>query len=208
MKTMENKLKNRDCFLVIDRSGSMVETDTPTKQTRWNYAAETTAAIARKIQEYDEDGITLVLFNSALEAIDNVVDSRVASIFESREPIGGTVMAPALQYCFDAYLEKKKSGKAQANGALVIVVTDGAPSDPSEVVKTISKFTQKLNDGREEFGISFFQVGKDHNATKFLQRLDDNLTSEGAKYDIVDTKTFEEVEKLGLTEAITGALTD
>lgn len=57
-------------------------------------------------------------------------------------------------------------------------------------------------------GISFLQVGKDSGAHAFLKRLDDDLVKQGAKHDIVDTKTMEELETIGLTEALIAALND
>jgi len=56
------RLKNRDYYVVIDKSGSMEESDTPSGQTRWEYCQESTQAIARKLNEFDPDGITVVTF--------------------------------------------------------------------------------------------------------------------------------------------------
>lgn len=203
-----DKLKNRDYVLVLDKSGSMQATDTPTGKSRWLYAQESTLAIAQKLSELDPDGITVVPFAGSFKVYENTTPEKVAQIFKENEPMGGTVLAPVLAKCFSDYLARKKDGKAKANGEILLVVTDGEPQDEAQVAKEIVKFTKQLDSGDDEYGISFIQVGRDVAAASFLKRLDDNLVSEGAKYDIVDTKTMDELENVGLTEALIASLED
>lgn len=60
-----------------------------------------------------------------------------------------------------------------------------------------------------KFGIQMLQIGRDEGASKFLKQLDDDLvTKYKAKHDIVDTKTMDEIESVGITEALLAALTD
>lgn len=60
----------------------------------------------------------------------------------------------------------------------------------------------------EELAISFIQVGRDIEATRFLKALDDDLQSVGAKFDIVDTVTVEDMENMSLSEVLLNAITD
>lgn len=203
-----DQLKNRDYYLVLDKSGSMTTTDCPGGKSRWASARESTEAIAQKLHEYDPDGITVVPFASTHKWYPNTTPDRVGQVFRENEPMGSTNLAPALQACFNDYLSNKAAGKAKANGAIVVVITDGQPNDEHEVAQAISAFTRKLDNGDGEFGISMLQVGKDVGAAQFLKRLDDGLVSAGAKFDIVDTKSMEELENIGLTEAIIASLTD
>jgi hypothetical protein len=87
------------------------------------------------------------------------------------------------------------------------VVTDGEPDDRKAVMRVIVETTLKL-DRDEELGISFIQVGNDREATQFLKVLDDQLQSVGAKFDIVDTITIDEMEDITLTEVLMNAITD
>lgn len=201
-------LKNRDYVLVLDKSGSMEEKDTPSGKSRWEYAKESTMAVANRVSEYDPDGLTIITFAGSFKTYENQTPAKVGEIWKENEPMGGTVLAPVLNSVFSSYLERKKAGKTKANGEILIVVTDGQPSDESEVAKAIVKFGNQLENGDSEYGISFLQVGKDHAASTFLKKLDDDLTKQGAKYDIVDTKTMEELESIGLTEALMASLTD
>ncbi len=63
-------------------------------------------------------------------------------------------------------------------------------------------------DRDEELGISLIQVGKDAKATQFLKALDDRLENAGAKFDIVDTITMEDMEDTPLAEVLLKAITD
>jgi uncharacterized protein YegL len=201
-------LENRDYVLLLDKSGSMEETDCAGGKSRWESARESTEAVASLIQKYDADGIKVIPFASNYKVYDGTTASKVKDIFKENSPMGGTVLAPALKVAFDDYLARKKAGTTKANGEMLLVVTDGQPSDESDVAKAIVNFTKSLDNGDGEYGISFIQVGKDAQAARFLKKLDDDLVAQGAKFDIVDTKTMDELENIGLTETLLAALND
>jgi len=201
-------LENRDYVIVLDKSGSMGDTDTPTGQSRWAYAQESTEAIAREVSKIDKDGITVIPFSSSFKVYENQTESKLKEIWKEQSPGGGTTLAPVLKQVFADYMKRKKAGQTKPNGEVLLVVTDGQPSDEKEVAQEIIRFGNQLDNADSEYGISFIQVGKDPGATQFLKKLDDNLTSQGAKYDIVDTKTMDEVEQIGLTETLMAALND
>lgn len=203
----DSRLENRDYGVLIDTSGSMVKTDTSNGRSRWDSAREGTIALASKVSKLDSDGIKLVTFANTFKVFENTDPQAVERIFNEREPMGGTILAPALNACFTDYLARKKAGTTKPNGELLIVVTDGEPEDQEAVAKAIANFTKSLDNGDGEYGISFIQVGKDAGASRFLQMLDDDLTKKyGAAYDIVDTKKMDEVENI--TEALVAALDD
>lgn len=199
------RLKNRDYYVVIDKSGSMEESDTPSGQTRWEYCQESTQAIARKLNEFDPDGITVVPFSGTHKFYPNTTPDKVKDVFRENSPMGGTNLAPALQACFNDYLEGKRKGTAKANGIMIVVVTDGQPNDEDEVAQAIVKFTKQI-DHDDEAGISLLQVGKDPHAAAYLKRLDDHLEKEGAKFDIVNAKTVDDLENIPLIDAMIAAL--
>lgn len=202
------KLKNRDYTLVIDRSGSMDERDCPNGLSRWKYSEETAVQIAGRLQEYDPDGITVMTFAGDFDCHENTRDDGVKNVFAKRSPAGGTTLAPVLKNIFDRYTAEKKAGNTKPNGAVVMIITDGQPTDEEAVAKTITNFTQTLSDGREEFGIEFVQVGKDNHAKDFLKRLDSGLSA--AKYDIVGVTTMDDLNdgKKSIQDALISALTE
>ena len=60
----------------------------------------------------------------------------------------------------------------------------------------------------QELRIALIQVGADTQATKFLHAIDDELQNVGAKFDICDTITLDELEEMSLTDVLIKAITD
>jgi iron-sulfur cluster repair protein YtfE (RIC family) len=63
-------------------------------------------------------------------------------------------------------------------------------------------------DRDEELAISLIQVGNDPTATRFLKILDDELQGAGAKFDIVDTVTLDDMADMTLPEILLNAIQD
>ncbi|NEP76472.1 MAG: hypothetical protein F6K29_33995, partial [Okeania sp. SIO2G5] len=112
-----------------------------------------------------------------------------------------------LKDAFQSYFQRKASGEGQPEGETIIVVTDGAPNDPASVMRTIVDATQKM-DRDEELAVSFFQIGSDAGASQFLKALDDKLEDVGAKFDICDTVTFDDMENYSIVELLMKAIED
>ncbi|XWK88367.1 MAG: VWA domain-containing protein [Phormidium sp.] len=202
-------LENRDYTLIIDKSGTMARKDCEGGRSRWDVMQETTFALASKCEEFDQDGITIYTFSSQFRRYDKVTASKVEQIFSENEPVGRTEMAKVLQDALQSYFRRKEQGQAKLGGETILVVTDGQPDHPQAVIQIIIDATQKI-DRDEELAISFIQIGNDAEATKFLKTLDDDLQSAGARFDIVDTITIDEIEKEGISlkEVLIRAITD
>jgi uncharacterized protein with von Willebrand factor type A (vWA) domain len=205
--TEEPIFQDRDYTLIIDKSGSMSTADQPGGKTRWDAAQESTLALARKCEQFDPDGITVYLFSGRFRRYDNVTSDKVVQIYQENEPMGRTDLASVLQDALDSYLQRKVAGQTKPNGETIIVITDGEPDDRKAVMRQIIEASRKL-DRDEELAISLIQVGRDKMATEFLKALDDQLESAGAKFDIVDTITIDEMEGMTLTEVLLNAITD
>jgi hypothetical protein len=85
------------------------------------------------------------------------------------------------------------------------VVTDGEPDDTQAVKKVIVDATHKLEKDLE-LGISFIQIGSDPEATRFLEELDNDLERAGAKHDICDTLTFDDLEDIPMVDVLLNAI--
>lgn len=173
-----------DIHIGLDISGSMAS---PHKagQTRWAAAKELILTVHTAASQIDDDGLNLVTFNSQSKVYKNIDAAGIESIF-SAGPGGGTALAPALTSLFSvAGGDKKKD--------LIVVITDGEPSDPNEAIKAlVAQANSQTND--DDCTILIMQVGNDKDATAYLKMLDDDLVKKhGAKFDIVDVKTAEEV---------------
>jgi vWA found in TerF C terminus len=200
-------LENRDYTLIIDKSGSMSTKDKPGGLSRWQIMQESALALANKCEELDPDGITVYLFSGKFKRYDNVTAAKVGTIFQENDPSGRTDLAAVLADAVNSYFQRKAAGQIPANGEIILVVTDGEPDDRKAVMDVILATTQKL-DRDEELAISFIQVGTDETATKFLKILDDDLGRAGAKFDIVDTITMNDMEDLTLKEVLLSAIND
>lgn len=200
-------IENRDYTVIIDKSGSMSMDDCK-GQTRWDAAREGTEALARKCATLDPDGITVYFFAGTFKRHDNVTPDKVSQVFAEHEPFGSTDTAGVLSDAFKHWSIRKKAGELKG-GETMLVITDGEPNDRQAVARVIKEVTTQM-DADPELAISFLQVGKDGAAKSFLQYLDDGLEKEGAKFDIVDTKTFDEIEEKGLTmaEVLAAAIDD
>lgn len=188
-----------DYIVVIDKSGSMGEPSlTLQGRTRWDEAKEFTENFARFAAKHDDDGITAITFNSSCKVYDGVTADKVHEIFTTCQPGGSTNLAGAL----DAAFKKKFSG---SKPAIILVMTDGQPDNSDAVKTSIINASNKIEkDG--DIGIQFVQIGNDSGAAKFLADLDDNL--KGAKFDIVNSLTREEAEKLTIEQMLYLAIND
>jgi uncharacterized protein YegL len=213
-------LEQRDYTLIIDKSGSMQTSDVGNGQSRWQAVQESTLALAAKCEQFDPDGLTVYFFSGSFVRHDNITSSRVAQLFAENRPDGATNLAPVLKDAFDDYFRRKSAGQSKPAGELILVVTDGAPSDKEEVVSVIVEATHRM-DRDEEMAVSFIQIGRDDEASAYLKRLDDDLTGpppgffgrlfgarRTARFDICDTLTFDDMEDRPLTQVLLSAITD
>jgi len=193
-------LSEYDFIVVIDKSGSMGETDMPGGRSRWEYMQETATAFCRDIEKIDSDGLGLVLFSgTSIVKEDGVNVAKIKDVFAANRPGGSTPLAEALE---EALALAGKSSKKD----FIIVFTDGVPDDGVKAANVIKKQanSQETDDACT---ILFVQVGYDAGAAKYLASLDDDLT--GAKFDIVDAKTMAEAEKFPSTaELVLAAIND
>ena len=200
-------MSDRDYTIIIDKSGSMSTPDQAGGRSRWKIAEESTIALARKCEEFDPDGITVYVFSGRFKRYENVTAAKVAQIFQENDPSGTTNLGSVLQDAVNNYFQRKAAGTTKLNGETILVITDGEPDDRKAVFEVIIRATQQMEKD-EELGISMIQVGSDPQATKFLKALDDQLQGVGAKFDICDTITLDDLEDMSLADVLMNAITD
>lgn len=217
---MSVNLDNLDVVFLLDKSGSMNEQH-KNGQTRWKAAQETVTALATEMAAHDKDGITVVPFNDRFTIEDNVTPTTVGNIFKNHSPGSGTMLAAPLQAVIDKFIpasaQQSKGGflssmfgsKSAAPAAAavarkpvcVVVATDGAAGDEDAVVQTLVGATQRMQSD-DELGILLLQVGNDPNAERFLERVDNQLKTRGAKFDIVARCKLDDVEDKSTVELL------
>lgn len=200
-------VENRDYTIMIDKSGSMYESDQLSGKTRWEAAQESTLALAKECEKIDPDGITVYLFSGRFRRYDNVTADKVTQIYQQHDPMGRSYLAEVLQDALDNYFQRKAAGQTKENGETILVITDGEPDDRKAVMRVIIDAANKI-DRDEELAISFIQAGRNKKATQFLKALDDQLEQVGAKFDIVDTVTIDDMGNMTLAEVLLNAIVD
>jgi uncharacterized protein with von Willebrand factor type A (vWA) domain len=205
--TNNSIIEARDYTLIIDKSGSMSIGDQVQGKTRWEAAQESTLALAKECESIDPDGITVYLFSGKFRRYDHVTADKVAQVYAENSPAGRTDLAAVLGDALDNYFARKDQGETKPNGETILIITDGEPDNRKAVMRQIIEASRKI-DRDEELAISLIQVGKDKKAREFLVALDDLLQDAGAKFDIVDTVTMDDMEGMTLAEVLLKAITD
>jgi predicted metal-dependent peptidase len=205
MVISEKDLAMRNYYVVIDRSGSMGEpVSSFSKVSRWDAVKEYAVTVARECDKLDDDGIDVYLFNKNFIRFENTTADKVDDIFKKHSPAGGTDFIPVLTDVFDRHFKSDKP-------STVLVFTDGEPSEGEEGQKALAKLlvaTANRLEGDSELGISFVQIGNDPKASAFLKKLDDDLVKVGAKFDIVDTKTCDDLDNISVQDLLVAAVND
>ncbi|KIK51445.1 hypothetical protein GYMLUDRAFT_50537 [Collybiopsis luxurians FD-317 M1] len=187
-------LRAYNIIILVDDSGSM--------RNHWEEAGAALADIVEVASKYDQDGIDIHFLNTTdlvEEQHTNLTKpSQVLSLFRCVRPGGPTPLGDRLDVLLRDYLDEIESAKAHSPEKLkkikranFIVITDGAPTDePKEAIVDASR---RLRDGKfplAQVGIQFVQIGQSMRATKYLQKLDDDLAKEDGVRDIVDTTPY------------------
>jgi hypothetical protein len=200
-------LSEFDTKFLIDDSGSMAGSN-------WRETRAAIEAIAETCVKYDEDGIDIYFINKN-EKYENVTSaSAVREIFESTRPKGRTPLGQRLLKILSPYVLRCEKGE-EPKPINVIVITDGvADDDVGSVVEGAAKRLDKIHAMPWQVGIQFFQVGRDTEATAFLEELDDDLTTKpenAGMRDIVDTQPYRAqsgsvINRDGILKTVLGAV--
>jgi len=192
-----------DLTLVIDSSGSMSTNDCPNGMSRWQWCQQQAKALVTSLRPYVKNNISIITFNDGFDVFEHVDLNAIDTIFEKIEPKGRTDLVDPLTYQFNRYFKGPHD-----KPLLVAVITDGLPNRPSEdprlVRNSLIECTKNMDDANQ-VAVTFLQIGNFAGQEQLID-LDENLVSNGARYDIVDTKTFDELQRIGLPTALVDAV--
>ena len=205
-KEPEKKLLPYDIELVIDITGSMNWVDGTGNLTKFQWCHEQVRDLAERLAPYHKT-LTVTTFNTVYSTTTECTPEKVEQIYATIEPDGNTDLVDPLMSRLDDAL---KTHKPDGRPVLIVVITDGLPNvphDPRVVNRALINFTQQLVNP-DQIAVTILQIGDTFEGRDFCVDLDDNLVSEGAKYDIVDTKTFAELKQEGLINAMIDAVVE
>lgn len=187
-----------------------VDKNKPHGQDRWAVTVEALRHVADIAAQHDENGID-IKFLKAQEFDEEGITNGVAVMeilrfidFQNQDHGGGTTFQEHLEGVieghiekFEAYLQdlaiyrqrlrersKKPKRPDRPKSLNLIVITDGQADDEEEVENYIVQIAKQLDELRAPagyIGIQFVQVGDDEHATKFLERLDDDIKKMGIR---------------------------
>ncbi|MCY7320392.1 MAG: hypothetical protein LH660_00945 [Phormidesmis sp. CAN_BIN36] len=207
----EALLQNRDYTIVVAKTAASLLKTPPGHEQRWLAAHDAIVSLAQQCEAFDSDGITVYI--SSRDEVDlfkrykQVLSNQVTAIFDAHYPPQTLNLLNVLQSALDDYFTRKTAHLTKPNGEMILVLIDGEPPDRMAIAKLIISTTEKL-DQDHELGIGFLQLGDDFIARGFLNALDENLKSAGAKFDIVHAQTFTEVRPDSLTRFLLDVLND
>lgn len=196
-------LSKYDVVIVLDKSGSMDERDCPGGMSRWDWCRDQMMSLTAQISSVFRTGITVALYSSDYDIFRNVDLGYVTRIFGENSPSGGTYTGKVMEAVFDDYFARRASNP-NTRKLLVQVVTDGDPSDKGNLIAAISRASQMIN-SPGEITVNFLQIGHEEAGARTLAKLDSDMASEGAKFDIVRVEPFAVVEHEGLPRALADA---
>jgi uncharacterized protein YegL len=181
--------------------------DVSPSESRWQWCSEQTDNLSQQLQTAlsspPDKNIRVVLFNDRYKVFKDVDLNSVPTFFANNRPSGNTNANAALRSQLREYFAARDQ-EENVKPLLVAMITDGLPDDPLTLRQTIIDATKKMrNPG--EIAITFLQVGVDPKATQYLRDLDHGLGSR-AKYDIVTSKSFDQLNKSGLALALLDAV--
>lgn len=197
-------LSKYDVVIVLDKSGSMDERDCPGGMSRWDWCRDQMMSLTAQIGSVFKNGITVALYSSDFEIFKNVNLDYLTRIFGENGPSGGTYTGKVMDAVFDDYFARKASNPSTRK-LLVQVVTDGDPSDKGALIAAISRASQMINTPGE-ITVNFLQIGHEEAGARTLAKLDRDMASEGARFDIVKVEPFAVVEHEGLPRALADAI--
>eukprot|EP01116_Phalansterium_solitarium_P018734 TRINITY_DN5072_c0_g1_i1.p1 TRINITY_DN5072_c0_g1~~TRINITY_DN5072_c0_g1_i1.p1 ORF type:complete len:347 (+),score=130.88 TRINITY_DN5072_c0_g1_i1:158-1198(+) len=168
--------------MIVDKSGSMQQKEHG--HTRWHDAKRAAEHMATRLEPLTAGGLALWLFStpSRHPRFDGLRSAdQVHSVFHHQRPEGSTDLAGVLQQAFEEHFRHRQPEH-------ILVVTDGQPDNKALVVHVLVQNINLLHD-ENELGLTFMQVGDDHDAAEFLHELQDCITEKGARYNVVDCIT-------------------
>jgi hypothetical protein len=183
--------------LGIDDSFSMILPLIPGQRTsRWEFSREMTSGIAVLLQGYDADGtLDGMLFSDTVrpsifspEAVDGIF---------GKNPTGKLTNLHLAIEEFGRKIIPTLSDPSARH--MLVIVTDGEPTDKVAVARAIVEISRHMQSD-EQVAIGFIAACRDEKTMGYLQTLDDELQSAGAKFDIVSWVLLEsfdgDVEKM------------
>lgn len=199
-------LSHYELEFFIDRSLSMRRPDCPGGLSRWDWCSNQASDLAEALSPYVQDGLTVTRFAADFDVHEHATANDVADILSKHDFQFGTRLYEPLAYRLDGFFARHRQGDKPL---LIAIITDGCPyprPEPYLVRQELIDASQRMSDAGE-VTVVFFQIGGDDpRGRRYLYNLGNNLQFQGARYQFVHTTSFEELETVGLPQALLNAV--
>jgi hypothetical protein len=196
------QLSHYNFQIIMDRSLSMQARDCPLQLSRWDWCGAQAALIAKSLEPFVTNGLTLIPFNHGFDVYEHATTHNIVDVFNDHGFKLGTYLYEPLANRFDEYFKNTDPNKKPL---LLVVITDGEPwpNPQPEMVKTELVNASQRMTSADELIVVFLQIGdNDQNGRNYLVDLGSNLMGQGARYQYIHTRTFDELKQTGLANAI------
>ncbi len=217
-----NKIVDRDTFMLIDQSGSMLRNDGGITS-RWERLQEQCMGDINDILTYNENGqkiceqIIMMPYNvNRYRGNRYQIDSpaQADSFFPENAPKGNANVTPTLRKCYEEWLEGREKITAQeveagtARGAMFLIYIDGQFDDSPAFEELVKEMCSRIDDQRI-FKIIILGFGNEVNA-RYFDELDVNQRkgnpifrdAHGNPSNVIVFELVEEFENEGVVEVM------
>jgi hypothetical protein len=188
--------------IIMDRSLSMQARDCPLQLSRWDWCGAQAAQIAKGLEPFVSNGLTLIPFNHGFDIYENATPHNIIDVFNDHGFKLGTYLYEPLANRFDEFF---KNTDPKRKPLLLVVITDGEPwpnPQPEMVKAELVNASQRMTNP-DELIVVFLQIGdNDKHGRDYLVDLGGNLMGQGGKFQYIHTRTFDELKQTGLANAI------
>ncbi|THH20595.1 hypothetical protein EW146_g802 [Bondarzewia mesenterica] len=194
------QLRELKVVVIVDDSISMAGQP-------WNDAREALAGLAELHGKYNTDGLDIYFLNDLRCRVNLKDRNSVCDVFELVLPEGQTPTGKKLKEVFDIYIPRLEDRRIPYKPTIVLVVTDGVPSDnPKDVIVDAARRMDASGIPLRQLSIHFVQVGDDLSATQALKEIDNELIELRRIRDMVDTKLFNQHDPTFKTDSLVRTL--
>ncbi|MBC7998709.1 MAG: hypothetical protein IAF58_12245 [Leptolyngbya sp.] len=194
----EKLLTNHDLVLFIDKSSSMNSPFEGTGLSQWDWC-KTSAHDLFSVSAYFPLGITVVMFDSNYEVLKGRTARDIEGIFQHYGPSGGTDLAKPFWEQLSEYFNRRSD---KSRPMIFAVISDFGTSG-EQIREGVYEAARRVRTA-QELTISLLEVGK--GGGLLVQTLDTDLVNVGARFDIVDATSSEDLAKIGLKNALIAGL--
>lgn len=198
-------LAKYDVELIIDRSLSMRRGDCPGGLSRWDWCAYQAEEISRALIPFAPNGLTISRFATEFDVHEHMSAQDVAYIMRQNDFQFGTRLSEPLAARLDAFFARHRRGDKPL---MIAVITDGRPfprPEPRIVRDVLVRASHRMAEP-DEVKVVFLQIGGDDpRGRAYLLDLGTNLLGYGARFQYVQTVTFDELTRIGVARALIDA---